>query len=47
MVGPTTGAVVHAARVTALGSKGRAVVISPDDASKYVSSYAEFLGETI
>jgi cysteine synthase A/cysteine synthase B len=46
MVGPTTGALLHAARITSAGKKGRAVVISPDDASKYVSSYAEFLGET-
>jgi cysteine synthase A/cysteine synthase B len=43
MVGPTTGALLHAANLTGAGKQGRAVVISPDDASKYVSSYAEYL----
>lgn len=43
MVGPTTGALLHAATEAGADRRGRAVVISPDDASKYVSSYAEFI----
>lgn len=43
MVGPTTGALLHAAKITGANAKGRAVVISPDDATKYVSAYAEYL----
>jgi cysteine synthase len=43
MVGPTTGALLHAAQQTGAGKNGRAVVISPDDATKYVSAYAEYL----
>jgi len=43
MVGPTTGALLHAAKITGAGAKGRAVVISPDNATKYVSAYAEYL----
>ena len=43
MVGPTTGALLHAAKVTGANAKGRAVVISPDDATKYISAYAEYL----
>ena len=34
-----------AAQQTGVGAKGRAVVISPDDATKYVSAYAEYLEE--
>jgi len=45
MVGPTTGALLHAARVTGASASGTAVVISPDDASKYISSYAAYLSE--
>jgi cysteine synthase len=45
MVGPTTGALLHAARITGAAAKGTAVVISPDDASKYLSAYAAFLGQ--
>ena len=45
MVGPTTGALLHAARVTGASANGTAVVISPDDASKYISSYAAYLSE--
>ena len=45
MVGPTTGALLHAAQQTGVGVNGRAVVISPDDATKYVSAYAEYLDE--
>jgi len=43
MVGPTTGALLHAARQTGAKASGRAVVISPDGAAKYVSAYAEYL----
>ena len=43
MVGPTTGALLHAAQVTGANASGVAVVISPDDATKYISSYAEYL----
>lgn len=43
MVGPTTGAVLHAAVTFGATNKGRAVLISADDASKYISSYAKYL----
>jgi len=43
MVGPTTGALLHAAQVTGASASGRAVVISPDDATKYISAYAQYL----
>lgn len=43
MVGPTTGALLHAARQISSKASGRAVVISPDGATKYVSAYAEYL----
>ncbi len=43
MVGPTTGALLHAAQQVGAGVSGRAVVISPDDATKYVSAYAKYL----
>ena len=43
MVGPTTGALLHAARQVSANASGRAVVISPDDATKYISAYAEYL----
>jgi len=43
MVGPTTGAVLHAALQTGVSANGRAVVISPDDATKYISAYAQYL----
>ena len=43
MVGPTTGALLHAAAITGETSTGTAVVISPDDATKYISAYAEWL----
>ena len=43
MVGPTTGALLFAAQQAGAGKKGRAVVISPDNATKYVSAYAEYL----
>jgi cysteine synthase A/cysteine synthase B len=43
MVGPTTGALLHAAQLTGASASGMAVVISPDDATKYISAYAEYL----
>jgi len=43
MVGPTTGACLHAARTVGGSARGVAVVISPDDATKYVSTYAEYM----
>ena len=43
MVGPTTGALLHAAQLVGASASGAAVVISPDDATKYVSAYAEYL----
>lgn len=44
MVGPTTGAVLHAAAEWGRAHEGTAVVISGDSAAKYVSAYAEYLG---
>ena len=43
MVGPTTGAVLHAALHSDTPKQGTAVLISADNAAKYVSAYAEFL----
>jgi cysteine synthase len=43
MVGPTTGALLHAAQLTGASASGTAVVISPDDATKYMSAYADYL----
>jgi cysteine synthase A/cysteine synthase B len=43
MVGPTTGAVLHAALHGDTTKSGRAVLISADNAAKYVSAYASFL----
>ena len=43
MVGPTTGALLHAAAIIGASNTGTAVVISPDDATKYISAYAEWL----
>ncbi len=45
MVGPTTGAVLHAAIETGASKDGRAVLVSADSATKYISSYAEFLSD--
>ena len=45
MVGPTTGALLHAAGVIAAKASGTAVVISPDDATKYMSTYAAYMAE--
>ena len=43
MVGPTTGAVLHAALHGDTPKKGKAVLISADNAAKYVSAYAAHL----
>ena len=43
MVGPTTGAVLHAALHAELPRSGRAVLISADNSAKYVSTYAKYL----
>lgn len=45
LVGPTTGAILHAALQVDRGERGLAVVISPDGALKYVSAYTRFLQE--
>ena len=43
MVGPTTGAVLHAALHADLPKNGKAVLISADNAVKYISAYSDFL----
>ena len=43
MVGPTTGAVLHAAMHADIPKNGRAVLISADNAIKYVSAYSDYL----
>jgi len=43
MVGPTTGALLHAALHSEGHKKGRAVLISADNSAKYVSTYAQYL----
>ena len=45
LVGPTTGAILHVALQYAEKSKGMAVVISPDDAFKYISFYEPYVKE--
>ena len=42
-VGPTTGAILYAALQHAKSNRGLAVVISPDDALKYVSFFKEYM----
>lgn len=42
MVGPTTGALLHAAIRTGVERSGVAVLIGGDDAAKYISSYAQY-----
>lgn len=46
LVGPTTGAILYAALHYAKKHKGLAVVISPDDAFKYISFYAPYVKDT-
>ena len=43
LVGPTTGAVLHAASEWGKENAGTAVVISADSAAKYLSAYADYL----
>jgi len=43
MVGPTTGALLHAALQTDGRKNGKAVLISADNAAKYVSAYSKYL----
>ena len=43
LVGPTTGALLHVASEWGTTHPGTAVVISADNAAKYVSAYAEYL----
>jgi len=43
MVGPTTGAVLHAALHSHLPKSGKAVLISADNSAKYISTYAKYL----
>jgi cysteine synthase len=43
MVGPTTGAVLHAALHSHLPKTGKAVLISADNSAKYISMYAKYL----
>jgi len=45
MVGPTTGAVLHAALHSDAPKSGKAVLISADNAAKYVSAYAQYLAD--
>ncbi len=45
IVGPSTGAIVHAAAEFGVGREGVAVGISPDSGFKYASFFAEVLGE--
>ncbi len=45
MVGPSTGAIVHAAATFGVGREGIAVGISPDGGHKYTSYFAELLGD--
>jgi cysteine synthase len=45
LVGPTTGAIVYAALQYAKKCEGLAVVISPDDAFKYISFYGPYVKE--
>lgn len=42
MVGPTTGALLHAALDTGATISGKAVLISADNAAKYVHAYAKY-----
>ena len=45
IVGPSTGAIVHAAAETAPDEEGLAVAISPDSGFKYASFFADVLGD--
>ncbi len=43
MVGPTTGALLHAALHAEIPKSGRAVLISADNATNYLSAYAKYI----
>ncbi len=43
LVGPTTGSILSVALNYAKNHKGLAVIISPDDALKYISAYAPYI----
>jgi cysteine synthase A/cysteine synthase B len=43
LVGPSTGAILAVALSFAKDHKGLAVIIAPDDAAKYISSYAPYV----
>jgi len=43
MAGPTTGAVFHAALNSGVANRGTAVLLSADNAAKYVSAYSKYL----
>ncbi len=45
MVGPSTGAIVHAATEFGKDKEGLAVGISPDSGLKYTSYFADILGD--
>ena len=45
IVGPSTGAIVHAAAECGRGKEGVAVAISPDSGFKYASFFADVLGD--
>jgi len=45
VVGPTTGAIVHAAVEFGKGEEGIAVAVSPDSGFKYASFFADILGD--
>ena len=45
IVGPSTGAIVHAAIEFGAGKDGLAVAISPDSGFKYASFFADILGD--
>jgi len=45
IVGPSTGAIVHAAVEFGKGKEGPAVAISPDSGFKYTSFFADLLGD--
>jgi len=45
LVGPSTGAILAVALKYAKSHEGIAVIIAPDDATKYISSYAPYIKE--
>ena len=45
LVGPSTGAILAVALKFAKSHEGLAVIIAPDDATKYISSYAPYIND--